>query len=240
MNIAGKGKWLLAIIATAGVLVAPEFGRTLLGDSSEGASAASRDHRIPPDSLDEVLDTEARNHLAPVTDLPERASFTAKDSVGQRLRPERYSAAHSAEVVYQSSRRAFRLALAFDKATMDGDASENCEDKLASGLYLDCDVQTLQDGRVRFIKVIALVEADLGFEPEPLMALPKEEISRHNGPIWFRRSVEMRRPLDSYYVSASEMVAAQDLASALSEMTTNVEDLAALAADEDLNMADPK
>lgn len=232
--------WLVAPALVAGIALLGQ-GLPGLGDDPEPVPTGSTSAReaIPPSDLPKVLDDRARAGFRTSNGTLGEPSVQVVDEYGQPLKPENYDDASSAEVNYNDGTHSLRLALGYSQAETEGDADSSCRDGVDDGYYLTCEASTTDESTV-IVKVIALLPPEEDYIRAALMVATPEQLRTHEGPVWYRQSVQVISKQTRQVVSASEMVQAADLDSALKSMSNEVDSLTALASDSALVMGEPQ
>jgi hypothetical protein len=169
-----------------------------------------------------------------VPDLP-AGEFRAGDGQGNKLPPRLYDKASGMSISYGGDTdHRLSVDLSHARSEAEGSAQRYCEDGVASGTYLSCEVSTEPDGSLAITKVWALRPMTGG---RGMRVVFRHDIGRTDpDKLWFEREAKVIHS-QSFVTYVSETVHAPDLSHA--EFQVPVEDLVELGTDPVLVIPEP-
>lgn len=196
-------------------------------------------------TMPRTMDEHARAILE--TSMPDlgSADFVAFDDQGQKL-PERYWPKASGLAVRYGENTTHRLSVTLNhsRGEAEGDPDRYCSEGLIGGWYLECTVESTEDGGVVITTLRAQTlewPAGSGLQGwrDQFMAVTDDELgSTAPDRLWFSRDVKVIKS-ETFVTYVSEMVQAGDLTTAQQQLLVPPSDLAAVGLDPALVMPKP-
>ena len=237
----GLAACVLATAVGAPYLTRSDTGPDRLTDPAVAKAIAAYDVTKMPATMDERARTVLKSS---VPDLGE-ADFVAFDSQYQQL-PEEYWDKASGLVVRYGLGTPHQVSVTVQHARglAEGDANGFCDQVVAAGWYMECNVSTSADGDVAITTLGAeslrqprgrglqrWSDQFSAVTPEDLGSVPSDRL-------WFSRDVKVIKS-DTFVTYVSEKVQAPDLATARDKLLVPVDDLESIGLDPALVMPKP-
>ncbi|MDQ4052883.1 MAG: hypothetical protein M3237_09295 [Actinomycetota bacterium] len=232
------GVGVAAVLAVVGALVVPGLPDDARPGGSEGTDPAVQDSLDNYDAtaMPGIVEGATRAVFSrSVSDLGE-ADFSAYDAQGNPLGPDLYDKASGMSISYgDRSTRELSVDLMHAKSEAEGDHEKVCADGTAEGSYLECTVETFDDGDV----LVTYLTALRPFHGEGWYGVTRDELATRNPDnLWFQRHVEVIKS-ETFLTTADETIKARSLAAAKDAFIVPVTDLAEIASDPRLVLPEP-
>jgi hypothetical protein len=235
---------LSATLGAAALVVAAAVAVPVLGDGDGGdrvldpAEQALADY--DPQQMPVTLEQRAREVLGrSVPDLGE-AEFRAGDGQGDALPPELYDKASGMSVRFGDLEHSWSVSLDHARSEAEGDPERYCRSGLREGYYLECTVETDDQGNVVFRKLEAMRPMSGTVNGEAAyMGVTADQLGSVNPDrLYFSRSVKVIKS-ETLVTYVQEHVRAPGLEEATALLLVPVDDLVELGADPALVIPEP-
>lgn len=219
-----------AALAAVGAVTVPTYVGSDDGAPHDLAVANTPDHDAS--QMPQTLDEHARAAFLPTNPGLPDGERTVFDSQGTTLPPEHWDKASGMRVEYPRPGHKLSVQLLHARSEAEGDRAAYCEQELASGYALACEVVEV-DGRP-VVQITNAVRRGGGGE---WFSVTKDKVATTDPEaLWFQRTVEDVRS-GTLVVTAQESVKAPTLEHA--PFSVSLDALTALGTDPDLGMAPP-